>query len=151
AREQERVPHAVRALERDLRLPKPPLRIECFDISHLGGTGTVASCVGFENGRPAKSEYRTFKIRSIADGTPDDFQSMREVVARRYGKVIRDDGPWPDLVVIDGGKGQLSSAVEARESAGVYGRFPVVGLAKRLEEVFTPRDTDPLLIPRASA
>lgn len=150
-REQERVPHAVRALERDMNLPRTPLRIECFDVSHLGGTGNVASCVVFERGRPLKSEYRTFKIRSLVDGESDDFQAMREVVARRYAKVARDEGPWPDLVVIDGGKGQLSCAVEALQSIGVYGRFPVVGLAKRLEEVYTPRDSDPLLIPRASA
>ncbi|HEX7072296.1 MAG TPA: excinuclease ABC subunit UvrC, partial [Rhodothermales bacterium] len=150
-REQERVPHAVRALERDLHLPRTPLRIECFDISHLGGTGTVASCVVFERGRPARSEYRTFKIRSNPEGMPDDFLSMREVITRRYAKVAREDGPWPDLVVIDGGKGQLSSAVEALQKLGVYGKFPVVGLAKRLEEVYAPRDSEPVLIPRASA
>ena len=150
-REQERVPHAVRALQRDLNLEAAPLRIECFDISHLAGTGNVASCVVFERGRPLKSAYRTYKIRTVSDGSSDDFQAMREVIGRRYGKVARDDGPWPDLVVVDGGKGQLSSAVEALKQAGVYGRFPVIGLAKRLEEVFTPRDSDPLLIPRASA
>lgn len=149
-RGEDRTPHAVRSLQADLRLPRLPRRMECFDISHLGGTGTVASCVVFENGRPKKSEYRHYKIRSVEEGRPDDFQSMREVVRRRYARLLEENGPWPDLVVIDGGKGQLSSAVAALEEAGVYGRFPVVGLAKRLEEVFTPGDTQPLLIPRAS-
>ncbi|MDX1429317.1 MAG: excinuclease ABC subunit UvrC [Rhodothermales bacterium] len=146
-----RIPHAVKTLQKDLRLPDLPRRIECFDISHLGGTGTVASCVVFEDGRPKKSEYRTFKIRRVRSGTPDDFESMREVVQRRYRRVNENDGPWPDLVVIDGGKGQLSSAVEALNDIGVYGRFPIVGLAKRLEEVFFPVDTESIQIPRTSA
>ena len=150
-RGEDRVPHAVQRLQEDLRLPRPPRRIECFDISHLGGTGTVASCVVFEDGRPRKRDYRTYKIRSVDEGRPDDYQSMREVVSRRYRRVLEENGPWPDLVVIDGGKGQLSSAVEALEAEGVYGKFPVVGLAKRLEEVFFPGDTDPRHIARASA
>ena len=150
-RGEERIPYAVKALQEDLRLPRLPRRIECFDISHLGGTGTVASCVVFENGKPRKRAYRTYKIRSVEDGKPDDFLSMREVVARRYRRVLEENGPWPDLVVIDGGKGQLSSAVEALEQAAVYGKFPVVGLAKRLEEVFFPGDTDPKHIGKASA
>lgn len=151
-RQQEgRVPHAVRALAKDLRLPREPRRIECFDISHLGGTGTVGSCVVFVDGKARKSDYRTFNIRSVASGKPDDFESMREVIGRRYARVAKEDGPWPDLVVVDGGKGQLSSAVEALKDVDVYGRFPVVGLAKRLEEVFFPGDSDPALIPKASA
>ncbi|MDX1547912.1 MAG: excinuclease ABC subunit UvrC, partial [Rhodothermales bacterium] len=150
-RGEDRVPHAVQRLQEDLRLPRPPRRIECFDISHLGGTGTVASCVVFEDGRPRKRDYRTYKIRSVDEGRPDDYQSMREVVSRRYRRVLEENGPWPDLVVIDGGKGQLSSAVEALEAEGVYGKFPVVGLAKRLEEVFFPGDTDPRHIARTSA
>ncbi|MFN3597565.1 MAG: excinuclease ABC subunit UvrC [Rubricoccaceae bacterium] len=150
-RDEERVPRSVLALQRDLRLPRPPRRIETFDISHLGGTGTVASCVVFEDGRPKKSEYRTFKIRTVAHGKPDDFQSMREVVGRRYARVLEENGPWPDLVIIDGGKGQLSSAVESLEAAGVYGRFPVVGLAKRLEEVFLPGQSQSVIIPRTSS
>jgi len=150
-RGEERIPYAVKALQEDLRLPRLPCRIECFDISHLGGTGTVASCVVFENGQPKKRDYRTYKIRSVDAGKPDDFQSMREVVARRYRRVLEENGPWPDLVVIDGGKGQLSSAVEALQQTNVYGRFAVVGLAKRLEEVFFPGDTDPRHIGKASA
>ena len=150
ARQKEaRVPYALKALQESLRLDHLPRRIECFDISHLGGTGTVASCVVFDTGRPKKSAYRTYKIRS-AEGKPDDFQSMREVVARRYRRVLEENGPWPDLVVIDGGKGQLSSAVEALKHVEVYGRFPVIGLAKRLEEVFFPGDSEARHIARTS-
>ena len=146
-----KVPHAVTKLKADLSLPRLPRRIECFDISHLGGTDVVASCVVFVDGLPKKTEYRTFKVRSVGGGRSDDFQSMREVIARRYGKVVQENGPWPDLVVIDGGKGQLSSAVTALEEVEAYGKFPVVGLAKRLEEVFFPGDTDSVFISKDSA
>jgi len=144
------IPHSVRSLKRDLRLPRLPRLIECFDISHLSGTGTVASCVVFKDGRPLKSSYRTYRIRS-AEGKPDDFKSMREVVYRRYRSTLAADAAIPDLVVIDGGKGQLSSAVESLKHAGVYGQLAVIGLAKRLEEVFVPGDSDPILIPKSSA
>ncbi len=147
-RGEDRIPHAVRSLEEDLRLEILPRRIECFDISHLAGTGTVASCVVFRDGRPRKSEYRHYKIRSATSGKPDDYQSMREVVTRRYAN--REDIDWPDLVVIDGGKGQLSAAADALRAIGAYGRFPLIGLAKRLEEVFFPGDSAPLHIPKAS-
>ncbi len=145
-----RIPHAVKTLQQDLHLKTLPRHIECFDISHLAGTGTVASCVVFQDGKPLKSAYRTYKIRNV-EGKPDDFESMREVVSRRYKKLLEENGPWPDLVVIDGGKGQLSSAVTALHSVDVYGKFPVVGLAKRLEEVFFPGDRDSMQIPKASA
>lgn len=148
---EERLPKSIRALEKDLRLRKPPRRIECFDISHLGGTGTVASCVVFEEARPKKSEYRTYKIRSVEEGRVDDYQAMREVIERRYRRNLEENGPWPDLVVIDGGKGQLNAAVEALRAVDVYGKFPVVGLAKRLEEVFFPGDKESVMIPRTSA
>jgi excinuclease ABC subunit C len=147
---EDRVPRSVQSLKRDLNLPREPRRIECFDISHLGGTGTVASCVVFEKGAPKKSEYRHYKIRTVED-KPDDFQSMREVIGRRYAKVVEENGPWPDLVVIDGGKGQLSSAVAVLKEVEAYGKFTVVGLAKRLEEVFFPGDSQPVLIPRTSS
>ncbi len=147
-RGEERIPHSVKALKEALRLDGLPRRIEAFDISHLGGTETVASLVVFVDGQPRKSDYRTFKIRSVEK--PDDFQSMREVVERRYRRVVEENGPWPDLVVIDGGKGQLSSAVESLKRVEAYGKFPVIGLAKRLEEVFVPGDTDPVLIAKDS-
>ncbi|HIG73400.1 MAG TPA: excinuclease ABC subunit C, partial [Bacteroidetes bacterium] len=150
-REEDRIPKSVLSLQRDLRLKKPPRRIETFDISHLGGTGTVASCVVFQDGRPRKSDYRTYKIRSVPDGKPDDFQSMREVVERRYARLLEENGPWPDLVIIDGGKGQLGSAVESLRRVDVYGKFPVVGLAKRLEEVFFPGEARSTMIPRTSS
>jgi len=145
------IPRSVKSLQRDLNLKTPPRRIECFDISHLGGTGTVASCVVFQDGKPRKSDYRTYKIRTVEDGKPDDFQSMREVVERRYSRLLQENGPWPDLVIIDGGKGQLSSSVESLKKVDVYGKFPVVGLAKRLEEVFFPGHSDSVLIPRTSS
>jgi len=144
------IPHSVRVLKRDLHLNKLPRLIECFDISHLGGTGTVASCVTFRDGRPLKSQYRSYKIRST-EGKVDDFKAIFEVVSRRYGGSFEDDQLRPDLIVIDGGKGQLSSAVRALKEAGVYGEMAVVGLAKRLEEVYVPGDSDPVLIPKASA
>ncbi|CAN5510075.1 excinuclease ABC subunit UvrC [soil metagenome] len=145
----DRIPRSVLALQRDLNMKRPPRRIECFDISHLGGTGTVASCVVFEDGRPKKSEYRTYLIRSV--DKPDDFQSMREVVERRYARLLEENGPWPDLVLIDGGKGQLSSAVTSLERVGVMGKFTVAGLAKRLEEVYFPGRTESVMIPRTSS
>ncbi|MFW5955191.1 MAG: excinuclease ABC subunit UvrC [Rhodothermales bacterium] len=150
-RGEDRIPFSVKKLQKDLRLAHLPRRIECFDISHLGGTATVGSCVVFEDGQPRKSEYRHFKVRTLEEGKPDDYQSMREVISRRYKRIAAEDGPWPDLLVVDGGKGQLSSAVTALREIGVYGRFPVVGLAKRLEEVFYPGDTESLLIARDSA
>ena len=149
-RGEDRIPFAVKKLHKDLRLDDLPRRMECFDISHLSGTGTVASCVVFQDGKPRKSDYRHYKIRS-AEGKPDDYLSMREVISRRYKRILADDGPWPDLVVIDGGKGQLSSAVEALREVGAYGRFPVIGLAKRLEEVFFPGDSESMLIAKDSA
>lgn len=150
-RGEDRIPFAVKKLQADLRLKELPRRIECFDISHLGGTGTVASCIVFDDGKPRKSDYRHFKIRSVPVGKPDDFQAMREVISRRYAKIMKDDGPWPDLVIIDGGKGQLSSAATALANVDVYGKFPVIGLAKRLEEVYFPGDSESLLIARDSA
>ncbi len=150
-RDEDRIPRSVLSLQRDLRLKKPPRRIECFDISHLGGTGTMASCVVFQDGKPRKSDYRTYKIRTVESGKPDDFQSMREVVERRYSRLLQENGPWPDLVIIDGGKGQLSSSVESLRRVDVYGKFPVVGLAKRLEEVFFPGESRSTIIPRTSS
>ena len=146
-----RVPHAVEKLQQDLSLSRLPRRIECFDVSHLSGTGVVASCVVFIDGQPRKSEYRTYKVRTVGDGRSDDFKSMNEVVGRRYARVVEENGPWPDLVVIDGGKGQLSSSVQALVDVEAYGKFPVVGLAKRLEEVFFPGDTDSVFIAKDSA
>ena len=164
------VPASVRALQRELRLPKLPRKIECFDISNIQGSDTVASMVVFENARPKKSEYRKFRIRSVVG--PDDFASMREVIERRYTRLQEERGELPDLIVIDGGKGQLSSAVEVLERLGLRQAFsptsnldrtlraepesggsnlPIIGLAKRLEEVFVPDARDPQSIPKTSS
>jgi excinuclease ABC subunit C len=131
----------------DLHLPVLPRRIECFDVSNTQGTDTVASMVVFVDGKPKKSEYRKFRIKTT-DG-PDDFASMREVVRRRYARLLEDQSRFPDLILVDGGKGQLSSALEVLRDLGVADQ-PVIGLAKRLEEVFLPGRHDAELLPKAS-
>ncbi|MBQ1867597.1 MULTISPECIES: excinuclease ABC subunit UvrC [Selenomonas] len=138
---------AVEELGRYLGLKNPPERMECFDISHIQGSETVASMVVFEGGLPKKSDYRRFKIRST-EGKPDDFLSMREVTTRRY--VGLPEAELPDLIVIDGGKGQLSSALEIiRQQAG-HKKVPVVGLAKQFELVFREGESEPVVLPRHS-
>jgi excinuclease ABC subunit C len=149
-RERDRIPESVKALSGELGMDDLPRRIDGMDVSHHGGKETVASCVVFTDGTPRKSDYRTYKIRSTEEGTPDDYQAMREVVERRYSRMVDEDGPWPDLVVIDGGKGQLNAAVEVLRELGLLDRFQVIGLAKRLEEVFTPGDSAPILIGKDS-
>ena len=141
------VPHAVKSLQKDLGLNQLPRRIECFDISNIQGGDSVASMVVFVDGKARKSEYRKFKIRTVEG--PDDFASMREVILRRYSRLRQEGGEMPELVVVDGGKGQLSSAVEVLKSLELEGQS-VIGLAKRLEEVFVPGQTDPLMIPKTS-
>ncbi|MDD3420168.1 MAG: excinuclease ABC subunit UvrC [Candidatus Gastranaerophilales bacterium] len=128
-------------IQTKLNLNKFPHRMECFDISHIQGTNTVASMVVFENGRPKKSDYKRFKIRTLKEGKPDDFESMREVVKRRYGK---SDTIMPDLIIVDGGKGQLSSAVGILEELG-YQNQDIVSLAKKFEEVFIPGKSRPVI------
>ncbi len=134
---------AVEELQKFLNLPVPPVRMECFDISHNQGSETVASMVVFENGMPDKKSYRRYKIRS-AEGKPDDFLSMREVTSRRYGKLTAEE--LPDLIVIDGGLGQLHSALEIIRSFGH--KVPVVGLAKQFELIFVEGSSDPVELPR---
>ena len=128
-------PHAVQALQRDLRLPKEPRRIECFDISNIQGADPVASMVCFIDGKAKKSEYRKFNIQ--VKSTPDDFAMMREAVERRYSRLVREEKDLPDLIIVDGGKGQLSSAVSILKKLGLKDQL-IIGLAKRLEEVFLP-------------
>lgn len=135
-------------LKEKLKLQKFPHRVECFDISHIQGTNTVASMVTFENGLPAKSKYRKFKIRT-AEGKPDDFKSMAEVVTRRYKRLKEQNLEFPDLIIIDGGKGQLSSAVAILEELGIENQ-DIVSLAKRLEEVFLPKCSRSVIIPETS-
>ena len=140
--------YSVSALQRDLRLANLPRKIECFDISNLQGTDTVASMVVFEDGKPKKSLYRKFIIKE-ADG-PDDFLSMREVIRRRYSKVIDGADKMPDLIMVDGGKGQLSSAIESLKELGLK-NYNIIGLAKRLEEVFLPGHSESASIPKTSS
>ncbi len=147
-KKEQTVHYTVNALQRDLGLPKPPLIMECFDISNIQGSDPVASMVRFENGKPKKSAYRKFKIHSKQ--TPDDFAMMREVVERRYGRLLREKKRLPDLIVVDGGKGQLSSALQVLQKLGIEDQ-PVIGLAKRLEEVFMPGESEARILPRASS
>lgn len=132
-------------IQEKLNLQNFPHRMECFDISHIQGTNTVASMVVFENGRPQKSEYRRFKIKTLKNGVPDDFAAMEEVVRRRYS---RTDWAMPDLIIIDGGKGQLSSASGVLR--GIGHSMAIVSLAKRLEEVFVENKSEPVIFPQTS-
>ncbi|MBZ0187680.1 MAG: excinuclease ABC subunit UvrC [Candidatus Obscuribacterales bacterium] len=140
-------------LKEELRLTRMPVCIECFDISNMQGTDNVASMVVFEYGAPKKGAYRTFKIQSV-EGVPDDFASMKEVVSRRYGRIIREGKRLPDLIVIDGGKGQLNAALEALRALEPEGLdlsgFDIVGLAKRQEEIYFPGRPQPVLLSRRS-
>jgi excinuclease ABC subunit C len=138
----------VSALQKDLHLKMPPRRIECFDISNLQGTDTVASMVVFEDGKPKKSQYRKFIIKDVEG--PDDFSSMREVIRRRYLKIKEEGSLLPDLIMVDGGKGQLSSAVEILKELE-FSDYNIIGLAKRLEEVFFPGKSEPETISKTSS
>ena len=133
-------------LQEELKTEKLPRRIECFDISNIQGTDNVASMVVFENGLAKKSDYRRFKIQSV-EGEANDFASMKEVVGRRYSRLLTENKPFPDLIIIDGGKGQLNAACEALSELGVTGQ-DIIGLAKKQEEVFKPGSSHPLLLPR---
>jgi excinuclease ABC subunit C len=143
----ELIPKMVQQLQEDLQLKIPPRRIEAFDISHLGGTNTVASMVCFIDGKARKSEYRKYKIKTVVG--IDDFAAMREVVFRRYRRLKSEQATLPDLILIDGGKGQLSMAISALRELGLD-YLTVIGLAKRLEEVFVPGHSDAQSIPRQS-
>jgi excinuclease ABC subunit C len=142
-----KVPHIVAALQRDLRLSKPPRRIECFDISNIQGTDPVAAMVTFEDGRPKKPDYRKLKIRSKQ--TPDDFAMMAEAVERRYSGSLSQKMPLPDLILVDGGKGQLNTALAVLQKLNL--QIPLAALAKRLDEVFVPGSPDPQNIPKTSS
>jgi excinuclease ABC subunit C len=144
------------AMQKELHLPREPRHIECFDNSNLQGTHPVASCVVFRDGKPARREYRHFNVKTVIG--PDDFASMREIVSRRYSRLLSEGGRradgeidysvMPDLVVVDGGKGQLSAAYGVFTELGIADRVPLVGLAKRIEEVFFPHDPNPFYLSR---
>jgi len=135
-------------LKMDLRLSELPVHIECFDNSNIQGTSPVAACVVFRNGRPVRREYRHYNIKSVTG--PDDFASMEEVVFRRYRRLVDEDEPLPQLIIIDGGKGQLGSAVKSLESLSLEKRITVIGIAKKLEEIYFPGDSVPLYIDKNS-
>ena len=136
----------MEAMRRELRLEKEPRHIECFDNSNLQGTNPVASCVVFRDGKPSRKEYRHFNVKTVVG--PDDFASMREIVYRRYSRLLEENAELPDLIIVDGGKGQLSSAYEVLCALGIENQVPIVGLAKRIEEVFYPNDPMPYYLSR---
>lgn len=135
-------------LQKDLQLKTIPKHIECFDNSNIQGTNPVASMVCFKNGKPSKKDYRHYHIKTVIG--PDDFASMTEITHRRYKRQIEENQSLPDLIVIDGGKGQLSAACESLKALGLYGQIPIIGIAKRLEEIYYPEDQYPLHIDKKS-
>lgn len=138
----------LKTIKEDLHLPDMPRRIECFDNSNLQGSNPVAACVVFKNAKPLKREYRHFNIKTVTG--PNDYASMEEVVYRRYKRLLNEEKPLPQLVVIDGGKGQLSSAVKALEQLDLRGKISIIGIAKRLEEIYFPGDSIPIYINKNS-
>ena len=135
-------------MQKDLRLSIEPRHIECFDNSNIQGSNPVAACVVFKNGKPSKKEYRHYNIKTVEG--PDDFASMEEVVFRRYKRLLAEDEPLPQLIVIDGGKGQLSSALRSLDVLGLRGKIAIIGIAKRLEEIYFPEDPVPLYLDKRS-
>lgn len=135
-------------MKKDLRLSSEPRHIECFDNSNIQGTHPVAACVVFKNGKPSKKEYRHFNIKTVVG--PDDFASMEEVVYRRYKRLLEEEQPLPQLIVIDGGKGQLSSSLKSLDALGLRGKIAIIGIAKRLEEIYYPGDSIPLYLDKKS-
>ena len=143
--------HTNRILEtmmKDLRLKELPVHIECFDNSNIQGTNPVSACVVFKDAKPSKKDYRHFNVQTVEG--PDDFATMREAVFRRYRRLLEEEQPLPQLIIIDGGKGQLGAALEALEKLGLRGKIAIIGIAKRLEELFYPGDSLPLYLDKRS-
>ncbi len=145
---EQRTTRILSSVKKDLRLKEMPLHIECFDNSNIQGSNPVAACVVFKKGKPSKKEYRHYNIKSVSG--PDDYASMREVVERRYTRLVKEESPLPQLIVIDGGKGQLHAALEALEKVGLNGKIAMIGIAERLEEIYYPNDPVPLYIDKNS-
>ncbi len=135
-------------MKTDLRLQLEPAHIECFDNSNIQGTNPVAACVVFKNAKPSKKDYRHFNIKTVQG--PDDFASMEEVIYRRYKRMLDEQEPLPQLIIIDGGKGQLSSALKSLEALNLRGKIAIIGIAKRLEELYYPDDKVPLYLDKRS-
>ncbi len=145
---EQRMTRTLTTMQRDLRMAVLPRHVECFDNSNISGSSPVASCVVFRNAKPSKKEYRHFNIKTV-EGS-DDFASMREVIIRRYSRLMQEGQELPQLLIVDGGKGQVTSSLEALESIGLQGQMAVVGIAKRLNEVYFPGDSIPLYIDKNS-
>ncbi|MFM9945781.1 MAG: excinuclease ABC subunit UvrC [Bacteroidia bacterium] len=143
-----KVNRLMNQMQQDLKLKVQPKYIECFDNSNIQGNYPVSACVVFRDGKASKKDYRIFNVKTVEG--PDDFATMKEVITRRYTRLVEENEPLPDLVIIDGGKGQLSVSVEAMKEVGVYGKFAVIGIAKRLEELYYPEDPLPLYIDKKS-
>jgi excinuclease ABC subunit C len=135
-------------MKTDLRMKELPAHIECFDNSNIQGAHPVSAMVVFKNAKPAKKDYRHFNIRTVVG--PNDFASMEEVITRRYSRMLEENQPMPQLIIIDGGKGQLSSALQSLEKLGLRGKITVIGIAKKLEEIYFPGDSLPLYIDKKS-
>lgn len=145
----ERHTHRILAqMKKDLRLPTEPIHIECFDNSNIQGTNPVAACVVFKNAKPSKQDYRKFTIKTVEG--PNDFASMEEIIYRRYHRMIEENSDLPQLIVIDGGKGQLSAALKSLEKLALRGKIAIIGIAKRLEEIYYPDDPIPLYLDKTS-
>ena len=148
AKENKEKNSALHKIKEDLHLKLIPSHIECFDNSNLQGSTPVAACVVFKNGRPSKKDYRLFNIKTVVG--PDDYKSMEEVIYRRYSRVLNENLPMPQLIIVDGGKGQLSSAMKSLKSLKLDGKVAVIGIAKRLEEIYFPNDSTPLYLDKKS-
>lgn len=145
---EQRTTRLLTTIQKDLHLPVLPMQIECFDNSNIQGTNPVAACVVFKKAKPSKKDYRHFHIKTVVG--PDDFASMREIVTRRYTRLLEEKAPLPQLIIIDGGKGQLNAATEVLRELNLLGKITIVGLAKRLEEIFYPGDPFPLVLDKTS-
>ena len=145
---EQRTTRLLKTIKDDLHLPVLPMHIECFDNSNIQGTSPVAACVVFKKGKPSKRDYRHFHIKTVVG--PDDFASMEEIVTRRYTRLLKENQPLPQLIVIDGGKGQLNMASNVLKKLNLFGQISIIGLAKRLEEVFYPGDPEPLILDKTS-
>ena len=144
----QRATRILKTVQKDLQLKEMPWHIECFDNSNIQGTHPVAACVVFKKAKPAKKEYRHFNIKSVTG--PDDYASMSEIVERRYSRQLNEGSPLPQLIVIDGGKGQLHAAAKTLQKIGLYGKIAIIGIAERLEEIYYPEDSVPLYIDKNS-
>lgn len=145
---EQRSTRLLKTVQKDLHLKELPIHIECFDNSNIQGTNPVAACVVFKKGKPSKKEYRHFAIKSVVGA--NDYASMQEVIQRRYSRVVKEDGNLPQLIVVDGGKGQLSAAVEKLRKMDLYGKVAIIGIAERLEEIYFPNDSIPLYLDKNS-